>query len=93
MFGMVFPAFVRTSLTGLGAERALPLRIGASHAHQLGGSVAQGGTLHIELNAPGHHADIFFPGTGTGAMVTDSGALKTGVNAGFPFMISHNKMI
>jgi len=87
MFGVVLAAFVGTGLTGVGAKAADFFGFIGAKAHQLGGGVAQGGAFHIQLNAAGHHFDVFFLQAGGSTMVANGGTGEAGINAGFVLVI------
>ena len=63
-------------------------RLAASHAHELGGSVADGRAFHVKLNASRHHSYILFLRAGGSTMVANGGTLKACVYTSFVLMIT-----
>jgi hypothetical protein len=52
----------------------------AVHAHQLCCCITHCGTFHIQADAARHCSNMFFFGTGAGAMITQSSTPKAGFN-------------
>ena len=61
----------------------------AVQTHQLGSSEANSRTFHVKLNTFGHHARMFFQGTGMCTMIANSCATQAGINTGFVSVIIH----
>jgi hypothetical protein len=91
---LVFSALIATSLADIGTEAAQRLSRLTAHAHHLGGGIAKGGTLHIQLDAAGHHLYVLFLQARGRAVVTNGGAIQACVNTAFVLVVisCHNKL-
>jgi hypothetical protein len=91
MLVVMLCTFYRAVIADLCADQRHCLRLGAADAEHLGSSVTDGGTLHIELDAPCHHLHMLFSEAGACTMITDGGTAQACFYAGFISMITgHN---
>jgi hypothetical protein len=84
---LVAAALITTGLADVGAEAAQLLSCLSPYAHYLCGRIAEGGTLHIQLDAAGHHLYILLLQARRGTVVTNSGTIQTGVDAAFVLVV------
>jgi len=86
----VFFTFSGACIADIGADAANLLGFAAAQAHELGGTVADGGAFHIKLDTLGHHLYVLFLEAGRGTMVADSGTTQASVYALLKFMVAHS---
>jgi hypothetical protein len=89
----VFFTFSSAGVADIGANAAHFFRFAAAQAHKLGGTVADGGAFHVELDTFGHHLHVFFLEAGGGAMVTDGRTTQASVYALLKFVVAHSLYI
>ena len=77
--GVIF-AFFGATVADAFTKLAKLFREFPAHAHDLGGSVAEGGALQVELDATGHAFDVIFKQTGAGALLAKGGAGAAGLD-------------
>lgn len=78
----------RAGVAYVGAYGTYCRRLAASHAHELGGSVADGRAFHVKLNASRHHFYILFLRAGGRTMIANGGTLKACVYTSFVLMVT-----
>jgi hypothetical protein len=91
MFGLMLAAFFTTSLAHIGTQAAKLFGLFAAKTHELSGCITKGSAFHIQLNAAGHHFHVFFLRARRGAVITNSRAAETGVDAVFVRVITSHK--
>lgn len=89
MFVIVLSAFFCALLADIGTHPAEFFRPIASQAHQLGSCIANGGTLHIQLDTACHHLYIFFLQAGRSTVITQSGATQAGIDTLLIIVVIH----
>ena len=89
MIHIVLTALFRACFANFSAGIAEGSGMFATDGHQPCGGVAGFCTLAIELYTAGHHRHILFIQTHGSAVITFSGALKTRVDTGLKFLVTH----
>jgi len=79
---IMFGTFERTGIAYCGADHCQGLCLAAAQAKHFGRCRADGRTFHVELNAAGHHLNIFFFQAGAGAMPANGGTAQTSFDTG-----------
>jgi hypothetical protein len=88
MLCFVLCTLVATRLANVSAKATHLHGSFTAHAHELRSRIANGGALHVQLDAACHHFHILFLHARRSAMITDSGTAKTGFDAVFVFVIA-----
>jgi hypothetical protein len=87
MLVVMLGALIATCLANVCADPAnLFCRLSA-HTHHLCSRVADGGTFHVQLNAPSHHLNMLFLQARGRTMITDSSTPKACFNTVLVLMI------
>ena len=79
--------FITTSLADVGTDAAQLLSGLPAYAHHLGSGITDSRTLHIQLDAAGHHLYVFFLQARGSTVVTDSRAIEASVNTAFVLVV------
>jgi len=89
MIHLVPLAFLRAGLADISAGLADQSRKLAAAGHVAGGEPADGGAVHVELDAAGHRLDVLLAKAGGGAMVAGDRAVVAGIDAGLEPLMWH----
>jgi hypothetical protein len=89
MIHLVPLAFLRAGLADISAGLADHSRKLAAAGHVAGGEPADGGAVHVELDAAGHRLDVLLSQAGGGAMVAGDRAAVAGIDAGLELLMWH----
>jgi hypothetical protein len=89
----MFAAFSCTCLADVSTDPAQLYCCLTTHAHYLCGGKTNGGTFHIQLNAPCHHLHLVALKATRGTMITDRCTLQTGFDTTFVLMITGHSFL
>jgi hypothetical protein len=85
--GCVLLTFLATSLADIGAELTNGLGKFAPTGHIRGCQIADFGAVSVQLDATGHHFDVFFLQTRAGAMIAFGSAGQTGIDTALKLLM------